>query len=183
MTPELRLEVSRRIREDFANGRYYYQLHGSDVRSPQPALRSPLERGLALAQRGGVSRVAVTVRHASDATTAIQVLKDRVRRFCEERDWDPFHSPKELAIGIVTEAAELLEHFRFQTDEEVEALLSDPKSRVEIESEVADVLIFVLRLAQKYEIDLSRAVEAKLQSNEKRYPVEAARGSNRKARK
>lgn len=118
---------------------------------------------------------------SGDHRPSLEALQSAVRRFCEDRDWDQFHGAKELAIGIVTEAGELLQHFRFQSAEQVEGLLRDTKSRQEIESEVADILIFVLRLADRYEIDLARAVEDKLQENARRYPIERARGRNEKA--
>jgi len=118
----------------------------------------------------------------SDAETPIEHLKESVRLFCESREWDPFHGAKDLAIGVITEAAELLEHFRFRSEAESESLFEQADQRAEIEAEVADVLIFVLRLAQKYEIDLSDAVRTKLTRNEKRYPVGSSRGSNEKAR-
>jgi NTP pyrophosphatase (non-canonical NTP hydrolase) len=107
-------------------------------------------------------------------------LQNRVRRFCEERDWDQFHDIKELAIGVSTEAAELLELFRFQSREQCEALLNAPLKREKIEDEIADVLFFILRIAGRYDIDLSRAVEKKMVKNGARYPVDKARGSNRK---
>ncbi len=112
---------------------------------------------------------------------SILELQERVRRFCEARDWDQFHGAKDLAIGIITEASELLELFRFRSDQEVEDLFQKPDRRAAIEAELADVLIFVLRFAQRYEIDLSEAVLRKLASNEERYPVESSRGSNEKA--
>ena len=118
----------------------------------------------------------------NDHSVTLATLKDRVKTFCEARDWDQFHGAKDLAIGVITEAAELLEHFRFQSETETEALFEQPDQRAEIEAEVADVLIFVLRLAQKYEIDLAEAVHTKLARNEERYPVESSRGSNQKAR-
>lgn len=117
-----------------------------------------------------------------DTLTPIARLKSQVQDFCEARDWDRFHGAKDLAIGIATEAAELLEHFRFQSDSEVDALLRDPESRSQIGSELADVLIFLLRFAQRFDFDLTAAVSEKLASNEERYPVETSRGSNRKAR-
>lgn len=117
----------------------------------------------------------------NEARMSLARLQSAVRRFCEDRDWDQFHDAKELAIGIVTEAGELLQHFRFQSVEQVEALLRETRSRQEIESEVADILIFVLRLADRYDIDLARAVEEKLEENARRYPVERVRGRNEKA--
>jgi NTP pyrophosphatase (non-canonical NTP hydrolase) len=115
-----------------------------------------------------------------DGKTTISDLKEKIRLFCEERDWDRYHNAKDLAIGIITEAAELLEHFRFKSNEESEALLSDPERRSAIAQELADILYFVLRLAQRYEIDLSDKLGAKLEINAARYPVEKAKGSNKK---
>lgn len=140
--------------------------------------------------RGILAEAGKTLRHSSgsgcfggDSETSLGLLKDRIRQFCEARDWDQFHGAKDLAIGIITEAGELLEHFRFRPEAEVDALFSKPGSRAEIESEIADVLIFVLRLAQRYDVDLVRAVQAKLSCNAERYPIEPSRGSNRKARR
>ncbi|WP_136515965.1 nucleotide pyrophosphohydrolase [Geomonas edaphica] len=110
----------------------------------------------------------------------IDDLKDKVREFCEARDWDQFHGPKDLAIGVSTEAAELLEHFRFQSDEQALALLSDPHSREEIEDELADVLFFVLRFSQRFNVDLNTALMRKIEKSERKYPVEKAKGKNTK---
>lgn len=119
---------------------------------------------------------------SSDGETSLADLQEQIRGFCEAREWDPFHGAKDLAIGVITEAAELLEHFRFRSESEVEALFRSPSNRAQIESELADVMIFALRLAQKYEINLSDAIRTKLRRNEERYPVEASRGSNQKTR-
>ncbi len=116
----------------------------------------------------------------TDADTPIAVLRDRIAAFCTEREWDPFHGPRDLAIGVVTEAAELLELFRFRSEAESSALLSDPVGRRRVEDELADVLFFVLRFAERHGIDLTTASLAKLAQNAVRYPVEKARGSNRK---
>jgi NTP pyrophosphatase (non-canonical NTP hydrolase) len=117
---------------------------------------------------------------AMDSETTISDLKERIRIFCEERDWDRYHNAKDLAIGIITEAAELLEHFRFKSNDESEALLADPERRRAIAQELADILYFVLRLAQRYEIDLSDELSAKLELNAARYPIDKAKGSNKK---
>jgi NTP pyrophosphatase (non-canonical NTP hydrolase) len=116
-----------------------------------------------------------------DHDTVIVDLAAEVRAFCEARDWDQFHGPKDLAIGIATEAAELLEHFRFATAEDEQALVTDPNRRTAIGAELADIQIFLLRFAQRFDFDLAEAVRAKLAENERRCPVEEARGSNRKA--
>ena len=116
-----------------------------------------------------------------DHDTVIADLAAEVRSFCEARDWDQFHGPKDLAIGIATEAAELLEHFRFATADDEEAAVTDSARRAAIEAELADVQIFLLRFAQRFDFDLADAVRAKLAENARRYPVDEARGSNRKA--
>lgn len=116
----------------------------------------------------------------TDADTPLAVLRDRVTAFCVDRDWDRFHGPRDLAMGIVTEAAELLELFRFRSEAEAAALLADPQGRQRVADELADVLFFVLRLAERHGIDLTAAFLAKLAANAERYPVEKARGSNRK---
>ncbi len=106
-------------------------------------------------------------------------LKEEIRKFCEDRNWDQFHGIKDLAIGVATEAAELLEIFRFQSENQCESLIQGER-RKEISDELADVLFFVLRIAQKYNIDLDAAFREKMQKNAQKYPVEKARGSNKK---
>lgn len=114
-----------------------------------------------------------------DTKTTLSELKKNIQHFCEERDWGQFHGMKDLSIGLSTEAAELLELFRFKTDEQCEALLMG-SGRQDIEDEIADVLFFILRIAQKYDIDLSNAFAHKMQKNAQKYPVEKSRGSNKK---
>ena len=116
----------------------------------------------------------------SNASTSLDALSLAVRRFCEERDWDQFHGPKDLAIGLATEAAELLERFRFLSDEDCVRSFDDPVKRERIEDEAADVLFFLLRLADRFNIDLVAVFERKMGKNAERYPVDKARGSNRK---
>ena len=115
-----------------------------------------------------------------DSKITIQELKDRAKKFCDERDWEQFHNAKDLAIGIVTEAAELLDHFRFKSKEETEAIMKDAEKNTKIAEELADTLYFVLRISQKYGIDLSEAFNKKMLKNEEKYPVEKAKGSNKK---
>ena len=115
-----------------------------------------------------------------DSTATVASLKGEVKAFCEERDWDWFHNPKDLAIGMVTEASELLDIFRFKDADQCQALLSDPGSREHIEEEVADVLYFVLRFAQMNGIDLSEALESKISKNARKYPVDLSKGKNLK---
>lgn len=118
---------------------------------------------------------------ASGSTATIADLQRLVQAFCEARDWDQFHSPKELAIGAVTEAAELLDLFRFLDLEQQAELLADPGKREQVEHELADVLFFLLRFAQRFDVDLAAALERKIAVNDERYPVERSRGRNAKA--
>ncbi|MES2856313.1 MAG: nucleotide pyrophosphohydrolase [Bdellovibrionota bacterium] len=82
----------------------------------------------------------------------LESMAERVRTFCAERDWDQFHGPKDLAIGLVTEASELLEIFRFQSETESQAMFANESKRTAIEDELADVLFFVLRFSQMHKI-------------------------------
>src|SRR5579885_1138184 len=117
---------------------------------------------------------------AMDKEISIEDLKTRVREFCEARDWDQFHSAKDLAIGLVTEGSELLEHFRFRSEHEIADLLRETPRRREVAHELADAFFFLLRFSQRFGFDLASCLEAKMAVNAERYPVEAARGSNRK---
>lgn len=110
----------------------------------------------------------------------LEKLQREVQRFCEARDWDQFHGPKDLAIGVITEASELLEHFRFLSDEQALELLKNSQQKEEVEDELADVLFFLLRFAQRFDVDLAQALTRKMAKSEKKYPVDKAKGSNKK---
>lgn len=116
-----------------------------------------------------------------DNQTTIEELKNIVKTFCHERDWDQFHSAKDLAIGAVTESAELLEHFRFLSYEQVDELMRDEEKRKEVAFEMSDVLFFILRLSQRYNIDLVQSFSEKMKNNAERYPAENFKGKNHKA--
>lgn len=111
-------------------------------------------------------------------STSLTDLRDRLRQFAKERQWDQFHSPKNLASALSVEAAELLEHFQWMTESESSNVGADRKAM--IEQEVADVLLYLVRIADKLDIDLVAAADAKLRINAAKYPVERARGSSRK---
>ena len=115
-----------------------------------------------------------------DEEKRIKELKEKVKEFCDKRDWDQFHNAKELAVALSIEAGELLEHFRWKTAEEVKERMEDPKKREEIQDEMADVLYFLVRIAQIYDIDLSEALEKKMDKNDKKYPVDKFKGSSKK---
>jgi len=110
--------------------------------------------------------------------TTIDALTAEIRAFRDARDWKQFHNPKELAVAITAEAGELLQHFVWQSHAQSDQRVVD--RRDEIESEIADVAILLFELADNCGIDLASAIRAKLARNEERYPVEKARGSNRK---
>lgn len=110
----------------------------------------------------------------------LQKMIEKVQRFCEERDWDQFHNPKDLAIGISTEANELLDIFRFQSDGQMREIFADEKKRRRVEEELADTLFFILRFAQMNDIDLERVLDEKILKNAQKYPVEKIKGKNLK---
>lgn len=110
----------------------------------------------------------------------LTALTELVRSFCQARDWDQFHSPKDLAIGLATEAAELLAQFRFLSPAQVAEQLEDGEERRAIEHEVGDTLFFLLRFCERTVVDPARALRDKMVVNEARYPVDRSRGSNRK---
>lgn len=114
-----------------------------------------------------------------DNKTTVEDLKNLVKTFCEQRDWDQFHNPKELAIGISTEANELLQIFRFKNEEQMKELMSSNKNN-EVQEELADVVYFALRFAQMNDIDLSSAIIDKIVKNNAKYPVDKAKGCNKK---
>lgn len=115
-----------------------------------------------------------------DKKVNIYELKKLVQDFCEERDWDQFHNPKDLAIGISTEANELLDIFRFKSLEQMKEMMDKPQVKEKIQDELADTFFFILRFAQRNGIDLADALESKIKMNEKKYPKEKALGSNKK---
>jgi NTP pyrophosphatase (non-canonical NTP hydrolase) len=115
-----------------------------------------------------------------DQKITIAQLKELVQKFCEDRDWDQFHGPKDLSVGIIIEAAELLDHFRFKTESEARKYLENPAKRLEVENEVADTLFMILRFAQMYDIDITTALKRKNVQNQKKYPIHKAKGSNKK---
>jgi NTP pyrophosphatase (non-canonical NTP hydrolase) len=112
------------------------------------------------------------------AVDALNQLRDTLRRFADERDWDQFHSPKNLAIALSVEAAELLEHFQWMSENESTKLT--PEGIAQVRQELADVLLYLVRLADKLDVDLLAAAAEKLAINAKKYPADRVRGSNKK---
>jgi dCTP diphosphatase len=105
---------------------------------------------------------------------SLEQIKIRLREFAAERDWDQFHSPKNLAMALIVEAAELVEHFQWLTEEQSQTL--PPDKLAEVEQEIADIQIYLIRLADKLGVDMEKAVKAKIELNEKKYPADKVRG-------
>jgi NTP pyrophosphatase (non-canonical NTP hydrolase) len=112
----------------------------------------------------------------SDAATTVGELRAQVAAFVAARDWNHFHSPKNLAMSIAIEAAEIMEHFQWYTAEESTARMADPAMRAAMADEVADVLIYCLSLANSTGMDVTQAIRTKMARNEGRFPVDKVRG-------
>ena len=115
-----------------------------------------------------------------DSDTNLKILKDQILSFARERDWIQFHSPKNLSMAISAEAAELMEHFLWQTAESSRIDVLEEPLRTKIIEEIADILIFSIEFANIAKIDLSTAIMSKMQKNSIKYPVEKAKGSSKK---
>ena len=108
----------------------------------------------------------------------MEELIQKLRAFAKERDWDQFHSPKNLSMALSVEVAEVVEHFQWVTEEQSKNLPNDKLE--EVETELADILIYLIRLADKLDIDLLAAAQSKIEVNERKYPVDKARGNAKK---
>ena len=108
----------------------------------------------------------------------LDTLKQRIREFADARDWNQFHSPKNLSMALSVEVAEIVEHFQWLTEEQSKNL---PQNKLdEVEAELADTFIYLIRIADKLDIDLLSATINKIAVNEQKYPVEKARGNAKK---
>ena len=116
----------------------------------------------------------------TDAGTTVAELRERVLAFVQARDWEQFHSPKNLSMALAAETGELMEHFLWAESKDSLAVVRDPKKRPAIEEEIADVVIYALEFANICGIDLATAIEAKMAANAKKYPVEKAKGRSEK---
>jgi NTP pyrophosphatase (non-canonical NTP hydrolase) len=110
--------------------------------------------------------------------TDLESLRDQMREFARARDWDQFHSPKNLAMALSVEASELLEHFQWLTEEQSRGL--DANAQAAVCAEIADVLLYLIRLADQLGIDPVAAAQRKLVENAQKYPVDKARGNRKK---
>ena len=110
---------------------------------------------------------------------SLEQLRQQLAKFAAVRDWDQFHSPKNLSMALIGEAAELVEHFQWLTEEQSQQL--DDKQLKEVRLEMADILIYLIRIADKLDVDLISAAKDKIAINEQRYPAEKVRGDARRA--
>lgn len=110
---------------------------------------------------------------------SVENLRARIAAFAAVRDWDQFHSPKNLSMALIAECAELIEHFQWMSETQSRSL--DPAKLEAISYELADILIFLIRIADKLGVDLIEAANAKIVINERRYPTERVRGSAKRA--
>ncbi len=116
----------------------------------------------------------------SDSSTPLSQLRELVAAFVHERDWERFHTPKDLAAAISIEAAELLEVFLWQPESDVQVLLETTESKEKIAAELADVLIYCICLANQLDLDMTSVILNKLAVNRAKYPTERARGTSKK---
>lgn len=114
-------------------------------------------------------------------TSSLDAYAEDIHAFVDERDWEQYHNPKDLAIGLATESSELLELFRFLDEDDIQARLQDPRFQQRIQDEVGDALFFLVRFAQRMDIDLLQAGQDKLQKSREKYPADEYRGDNWKA--
>jgi NTP pyrophosphatase (non-canonical NTP hydrolase) len=110
---------------------------------------------------------------------SLEQLRKELAAFAAERDWDQFHSPKNLSMALIAEAAELVEHFQWLTEEQSRNLAHDKHAMVA--EELADILIFLVRAADKLNVDLIEAARNKIAKNHQRYPADKVRGDARRA--
>jgi len=115
-----------------------------------------------------------------DSTTTVAELKERVLAFARARDWEQFHAPKNLSMALAAEAGELMEHFLWASPEESREVALRPEKRARIGEELADVVIYALEFANATGLDVAAAVEAKMEANARKYPVDKAKGRSAK---
>lgn len=112
----------------------------------------------------------------SDSTTTVAQLREMIRQFVDERDWQQFHAPKNLSMALAIEAAELMEHFQWISVEASRQVRYDPEKRAAAGEELADVICYALALANELGLDVSETMQAKMRKNIEKYPVDEIKG-------
>jgi NTP pyrophosphatase (non-canonical NTP hydrolase) len=110
----------------------------------------------------------------------LQEIKNKIKSFVKERDWEQYHSPKNLSMSIAIEAAELMEHFQWTTNDHARKLLRDKRKREEIEDELADIAIFILDFCNAFQIDIEQCILRKLEKSKIKYPASIVKGKAHK---
>src|SRR3989338_2796085 len=103
-----------------------------------------------------------------DANTPVSVIKQKMEEFVQERDWEQFHKPKDLSISLAIEAAELMEIFQWKENKPANEIKKDEKTMEKIREELADVILYSIAIANRLDVDISKAVEEKLEKNNKK---------------
>jgi len=109
-------------------------------------------------------------------TMSLERLREEIKRFNHERDWDKYHNPKDLVVALVSEVGELAECYRWLNDEEQSSIHLDPAKKLKVEEEIADIMMFLIILAYKTDINIIKACDAKLAKNRERYAVDKVKG-------
>ena len=104
-------------------------------------------------------------------------IQQKLRKFAEDRNWDQFHSPKNLSMALAAEAAELLEIFQWLTEEQSKDIVNSEKEITQVKEEIADVFIYLVRLADKLNIDIEKEILVKIALNEKKYPINLSKNN------
>lgn len=110
----------------------------------------------------------------------LRKIKDKIKKFIKDRDWQKYHSPKNISMSIAIEAAELMEHFQWLSIEQSRRLLKDKKRRAEIEDELADIAVYVLDFCNMFNIDIRKIILRKLEKSSRKYPVHLVKGKAHK---
>src|SRR5229473_392754 len=151
--------------------------HGHDLDAVLENVDKAMYRGKSATAEDGIQHVEDDFSNSADSTP-LHALKYRLREFAQARQWEQFHSPKNLAMALIVEAAEMVEHFQWLSEEQSRAL--PPEKLKEVEQEMADIFIYLIRIADGIGIDLEEATWRKIALNEEKYPVEKVRGSAKK---
>ena len=115
-----------------------------------------------------------------DSSTTFQQIKNKIKKFVKDRDWEQFHSPKNLSMSLAIEVAELMESFQWLTDKQSQDLKLDKKKKSELEREIADIAIYLLNFCDVMKIDLTKAIDKKLIENSEKYPAKIVKGKAHK---
>ena len=119
-------------------------------------------------------------KNMSDENMLIQELKNKIKKFVQERDWEKFHSPKNLSMSLSIEVAELMEHFQWVTIEQSKEIINNPIEKEKIQDEIADIAVYLLNLCNVLGVDMSEAITTKLKKNGEKYPVDLVKGKSHK---